>query len=227
MKRELIFAAVALGLAAVLVTLLVAFFGAELNASTVALSVAAAALMYALRAMFGVVTALARPDLAATLHDQQVSFGTAEERRAEQRRVLKAIKELDFDHAMGKLSDDDHAALQRVYRLRAVELMRATDGAVDLHPELARELGHPVPAPSAGVGAEDGDGPVTAHDEATEAENAEAKSEAGARPQGIDVPEPVEAEGESDVATCEHCGGANEADAKSCRHCGKEIAGDA
>lgn len=42
-------------------------------------------------------------------------------------RSLEAIREIDFDHRAGNLSDEDFAALDRAERARAVELMRRRD----------------------------------------------------------------------------------------------------
>jgi hypothetical protein len=62
------------------------------------------------------------------------------ELRDEKRRLLRAIKELDFDHGIGKLSDQDHAAVLAAYKLRAIEVMRALDAEAEIHPELAAVL---------------------------------------------------------------------------------------
>ncbi len=43
----------------------------------------------------------------------------------EKNAALLAIREADFDRAMGKLSDDDHAALRSIYEERALDAMNA------------------------------------------------------------------------------------------------------
>ena len=40
----------------------------------------------------------------------------------EKEHLLTALKEIDFDHEMGKLTDDDHQRLRADYRARAVAL---------------------------------------------------------------------------------------------------------
>jgi zinc ribbon protein len=45
----------------------------------------------------------------------------------EKRHLLKAIKEIEFDHDMGKIDDRDAEEVVRRYRARAVEIMRALD----------------------------------------------------------------------------------------------------
>jgi hypothetical protein len=54
-----------------------------------------------------------------------------ERRRAalaeERDRALAALKELEFDHRTGKISDEDYRALVGPYRRRATEALRALD----------------------------------------------------------------------------------------------------
>jgi hypothetical protein len=59
---------------------------------------------------------LLRPDAA-----QQRRLAVAEERD----RALAALKELEFDHRTGKVSDDDYRELVGVLRQRAAETLRS------------------------------------------------------------------------------------------------------
>ena len=59
---------------------------------------------------------LSRPDAT-----QQRRLARAEERD----RALAALKELEFDHRTGKVSDDDYRELVRVLRQRAAETLRS------------------------------------------------------------------------------------------------------
>jgi hypothetical protein len=47
----------------------------------------------------------------------------------EKRTLLKAIKEAEFDHQMGKLSKRDFDEMIQVYRTRAIEVIKLLDGA--------------------------------------------------------------------------------------------------
>ena len=47
----------------------------------------------------------------------------------EKQALLKALKELDFDHEMGKVSDKDFADISTQYRARAIRVMRQLDDA--------------------------------------------------------------------------------------------------
>ena len=65
-----------------------------------------------------------------TVHDDRLTApGELEQRRlalAEERdRALAALKELEFDHRTGKISDDDYRELVGVLRHRAAETLRA------------------------------------------------------------------------------------------------------
>jgi len=47
--------------------------------------------------------------------------------------ALRAIRDADFDHRTGKLSDEDHAALRQELEERALRAMAAIDDASALH----------------------------------------------------------------------------------------------
>jgi outer membrane biosynthesis protein TonB len=76
---------------------------------------------------------VARPFLRepATRHDRLDEPGRREQKRialAEERdRALAALKELEFDHRTGKISDDDYRALVGPLRRRAAEALRALE----------------------------------------------------------------------------------------------------
>jgi hypothetical protein len=57
--------------------------------------------------------------------DEQERIALAEERD----RALAALKELEFDHRTGKVSDADYRALVGPLRRRAAELLRALEAA--------------------------------------------------------------------------------------------------
>lgn len=47
--------------------------------------------------------------------------------REESERVYEAIRELDFDHRMGKIEEADYNDMRTRYQAQAVELMKALD----------------------------------------------------------------------------------------------------
>jgi hypothetical protein len=123
--------------------------GVDLDAPTLALAAACVVMVWALRSMWGIVVALSRPVVETILVEAEAvgPLGGARsdlaELREEKSRVLRAIKELEFDHAMGKLSDEDFKQIGDRYRLRAIEVIRQlepVDGSDELHPLLAAHL---------------------------------------------------------------------------------------
>jgi len=225
-RRILALAGAALGAAIVVLVLLVTVFGARVEAPTFALAVASAALVYALGQLYAMVRALSQPDRVAQVGQAAGSF-TQAELRDEKRRLLRAIKELEFDFGMGKLSKGDHDAVIATYRLRAIEVMRALEGGSSLHPELARLLAEreaaaraaaaPAPAAASTPAATPAAAPVTVEPAAKiELPRLESPSLTGEP-----IPGPA-ASGPFDQTTriCGSCGGTNDADARFCKLCG-------
>lgn len=67
--------------------------------------------------------------------------------------VLRSIKELEFDHAMGKVSDKDFAEMSARLRARAARLIRQLDASAgyrqQIEREIERRIGAAPAAPSA------------------------------------------------------------------------------
>ena len=88
---------------------------------------------------------VARPFLRepATEDDRLEELGELDRRRvelAEERdRALAALKELEFDHRTGTISDEDYRALVGPLRRRAAEALRALEPTAKPNP--AREFG--------------------------------------------------------------------------------------
>ncbi len=76
--------------------------------------------------------------------------GEADELVREKRSLLKAIKEIEFDHEMGKTTEADAGEMVRMYRARAIEVIKAIDaieaidasgkGLATVKDEIEREL---------------------------------------------------------------------------------------
>ena len=54
--------------------------------------------------------------------------------------VLRSIKELEFDHAMHKVSDKDFAEMDARLRARAARLMRQLDAAAPYREQIEKEV---------------------------------------------------------------------------------------
>jgi hypothetical protein len=62
--------------------------------------------------------------------------------------VLRSIKELEFDHAMGKVSDKDFAEMRARLRARAARLIRQLDAGSTYREEIEKEIAKRVGAPA-------------------------------------------------------------------------------
>lgn len=135
---------------------------------------------------------LVSPDLGD--HVETVGGRTRAALEREKTLVLRAIKELEFDRAMRKVSADDFREMRDRLRARAITLMRQLDAAAPAHREaIERELAERLDGLAA-----DADGPP-----APSVSPAGAAAAAG-RP-------------------CPGCAAANDADARFCKSCGVRL----
>ena len=141
--------------------------------------------------------------------------------------TLRSLKELDFDHAMGKVATGDYTEMRDRLRVRAIRLMRQLDGATayraQIEHDLQARLGpigsviRPPDAPAPAV--------VAVH---TAAANRTAAPTACAQCNtpndsdarfckacGATMPRPL--------PTCSQCGTVGDADARFCKHCGHAL----
>jgi len=74
-------------------------------------------------------------DVPLTL-DEALSLGAPSTEEEQKRSVLRALKDLEYERAVGKINDADYAILAEHYRNEAKRLLRAVDA--DLGPERER-----------------------------------------------------------------------------------------
>ena len=108
--------------------------------------------------------------------------------------VLRSIKELEFDHAMGKVSEKDFADMGARLRARATRLMRQLDAGAGYRSEIEKEITKRI-----------GDAPPVAA----------SQQQAGGGSKEQDPPYVA--------GTCTSCGTSNDTDARFCKHCGHSI----
>ena len=110
--------------------------------------------------------------------------------------ALRSIKELEFDRAMGKLSDADWQEMSGRLRARAGRLMRQLDADVgyrqQIERDLAKRLGQAAPGPQ-----------DPAH-----------------VPSGVRSADPASP---PTLPTCAKCATANDLDARFCKNCGERL----
>jgi hypothetical protein len=110
--------------------------------------------------------------------------------------ALRSIKELEFDRAMGKVSDKDFADMSARLRARAARLIRQLDAGDSYRDQIERELSRRLGGP---------DGP-----------SLQVTSEG--------LPLPVTSRATSQARECASCRTVNDADARFCKSCGASLA---
>ncbi len=68
--------------------------------------------------------------------EEALSLGAPSAEEEQKRAVLRALKDLEYERAVGKISDEDYTGLAEHYRAEAKRLLRAVDR--DLSPERER-----------------------------------------------------------------------------------------
>jgi cytochrome c-type biogenesis protein CcmH/NrfG len=87
--------------------------------------------------------------------DQLDGLAMVQELRAEKDTVLRAIKDLEFDLASGKLSDEDYSAMRSKYEARAMDIIQELDtqeAALQKPPQAPVPTGHPTPSRARAAG---------------------------------------------------------------------------
>jgi hypothetical protein len=116
--------------------------------------------------------------------------------------ALRAIKELEFDRAMGKVSQEDFEEMSGRLRARAARLIRQVDAGLSYRDEIEREITRRVEA--AGLGAMER--------RAVGATSIAAPGSPDGAGRGVEV--------RAAARACAGCGTQNDQDARFCKHCG-------
>jgi hypothetical protein len=199
--------------AAPLVTLLAAIIAGTLfGVQLVVLTLAAAALLLVIWLLWSSVQALAGE--SELTFEEAFSLGARSAEEEQKRAVLRALKDLEYERSVGKISEDDYHEYSTRYRAEAKRLIQSLDenlaeGRRQVETELARRLSKkPLPAkPDASPEAEP---PAKSTPENPE-QSPPAREKLG----------PLQ----SPTATviCPACWIKNESDARFCKACGKSM----
>jgi len=134
--------------------------------------------------------------------------------------VLRSIKELEFDNAMGKLSPKDFEEMGSRLRARAMMLMKQLDeGSSGYRPLIERELAARLATRSVVRLKPDATDTVRLKPDATETATETAET-ARLKP---DTAEATESTETRTANTCAACGTANDTDAAFCKRCGTRL----
>jgi hypothetical protein len=168
-------------------------------------SVVLLSVLMASAALVGMAALRALGPLVSADEDRTPMIGSRTRAALEREKMLalRSIKELEFDRAMGKLSDADWQEMSGRLRARAARLMRQLDAGVgyreQIERDLAKRLGQ-TPDPQ---------GPAyTSH----------AEGPASVRRAG-----PVDPPSAKAGPFCNQCGTKNDVDARFCKSCGHKL----
>lgn len=147
---------------------------------------------------------------AEELEQKAASGRRRKELEREYQTLKRALKELELDRAMGKVSDNDYQELRGRYRERAVRILRQLDQGesyrVQIDADLkARRDAQGIIAPAAPTAEPEVSAPATATATAPETE--------AATPPGA----------ASDATQCAACAIRNDSDAVFCKKCGHRL----
>ena len=132
----------ALPLGGALVGLLYGVFMVSLGASAPLLMLTLGGLAVGLcgLALYRILEPLVRPGVAAQRADQATESARLRELEREKTLVLKAIREIEHDFQMRKISEADHREQTQRYRARALRLINQIDAGDDFKTLIEQEL---------------------------------------------------------------------------------------
>jgi hypothetical protein len=136
--------------------------------------------------------------------DEALGMAAPRAEEEQKRAVLRALKDLDYERSVGKISDEDYAELSARYRQQARELLRSLDEELAPARErlarlVAERVGDPVPA-------------------STRAKKQKPAAPAKQRAASVD--------GDAKSRSCDECSAHNELDARFCKGCGQRLAAE-
>jgi len=161
-------------------------------------------LLMAATALVGIAALRTLRPLVTAEEDRTAMFGhrTRVALEREKMLALRSIKELEFDRAMGKVSDSDWQEMSGRLRTRATRLMRQLDAGAGYRQQIERDLARRLGTSAA----------------ATMAPGAVTRTGEPASPQDEDGAATSRA-----TRTCASCSTDNDTDAKFCKACGQKL----
>ena len=163
--------------------------------------------LMATAALVGYAALRALRPLVSVEEDRTVMVGQRTRVALEREKLmtLRSIKELEFDRAMGRLSDEDWTEMSSRLRARAARLIRQLDAGAGYRDQIERDLAKRA-----------GDSGRAAKPSARDD-----RSVTLTEPQGR--PEPNRGSGRSGERVCASCETTNDTDAKFCKGCGAKL----
>lgn len=169
--------------------------------------------------------------------EAQAAVGRRRKELEREYQLLKrALKELELDYAMGKLSEHDYSDIRTRYRERAVRILRQLDQGESYRAQIERDLAArrqargPGKARDKGQAANKGQAADKGPDKAADSDQVQpprsAKSPAPDAKLAPASPPPASRTDEparTDKSACAGCGAPNDNDAIFCKKCGARL----
>jgi hypothetical protein len=170
-------------------------------------------LLMAAAALVGYAALRAVRPLVSPEQDRTVMVGqrTRVALEREKMMALRSIKELEFDRAMGRLSDDDWREMSGRLRTRAARLMRQLDAGSGYREQIERDLTKRLGA---------ADDVAVARLKPSRSDDGRPRSEESL---GEDAGEDTRSAKASVERICASCETANDSDARFCKGCGAKL----
>jgi hypothetical protein len=153
--------------------------------------------------------------------DEAINLGAPTALDEEKRAILRALKDLDYEHSIGKLTEDDYHQLSAKYRAQARAVLQRMDESIEPARRMAEELlasrlaGQPTEADEAAE--EDRPAPKARGKKKKAARPARAAGEPG------DAQAPADQADEAPSLSCPKCSTGNDLDAAFCKKCGQRL----
>ena len=207
--------------------------GGRLTGPGIALSLSVGALLWVARLLFESARALVAVSSDAERSEALAASGRRRKELEREYYILKrAIKELELDHAMGKISTEDYGEIRTRYRERAVRVLRQLDQGETYRSQIEADL--KARRAARGLGVADKAQPTgKAKAEAPASRETEAPAQAEAPSPAVvhqDAAEPAQPSAREPVVAagaCARCATSNDADAVFCKKCGNKLAATA
>ncbi|MFZ5895841.1 MAG: hypothetical protein ACOY0T_32590 [Myxococcota bacterium] len=174
------------------------------------LGLAAAALTLVVALLWSSVSSLA--DDSELSLDEALSYGAPSAEEEQKLAVLRALKDLEFERSVGKISEEDYQEFSARYRAEAKRLIARVDESLAETRKLAEELAE------ARIQAA-----LAASPDEAEATKEPAPENEPSSDDGVDGAASPEAETREGELRCKDCETWNDSDARFCKHCGKTL----
>jgi hypothetical protein len=182
----------------------------------VVLTLAAAALLLVIFLLWSSVQALAGE--SELTFEEAFSLGTRSAEEEQKRAVLRALKDLEYERSVGKISEDDYHEYSARYRAEAKRLIQVLDenlseGRKQVERELERRL---AKLATSGTKSPTASEPETSAEEDSALSSAEPSEPQEKAEKAAEIVAPSTRE-------CGECQAKNELDARFCKACGTPL----